>query len=304
MQLEKTKREHKSKPIISKSAKVFAIFNIVILTFLGLLCFVPFWYEICVSFSSNDAINAKEVMLWPKEFTLEAYQYVMKRVPFWKAIWTTCLRVFISLPLSLFLMITASYPLSKSNQRFRFRGIYVWYFFITMLFNGGMIPLYLVVVQLNLINSIWSLVLPGCVNVFNMLLILSFFRNIPIELEEAALVDGASQWRILWKIFVPLSMPVIATVTLFTVVGNWNSWFDGMIYMKESNYPLQTYLRTIVFNYNFGNMTLSEQQELAKMSSKAIKAAQMTIGAIPILMIYPFLQKYFVKGITLGGVKG
>ena len=215
----------------------------------------------------------------------------------------TLKRVALSLPISLFLMITAAYPLSKDKARFRARGLYVWYFFITMLFNGGMIPQYLLVVQLGLLNNIFALVLPGAFNVFNMLLVLSFFRNIPASLDDAARIDGAGQWRTLFRIYIPISLPVLATVTLFTLVGNWNSWFDGMIYMKSNNVPLQTYLRTVVFNYDFGKLSMEEQQRLAKMSPEGVKAAQMVIGAIPILAVYPFLQKYFITGITLGSVK-
>lgn len=166
-----------------------------------------------------------------------------------------------------------------------------------------MIPAYLVIVQLNLLDSIWSLVLPGAVNVFNMLLLLSFFRNVPTGLEDAARVDGAGHFRTLFLIYVPISKPVLATVALFTIVGSWNSWFDGMIYMKTDRYPLQTYLRTIEYNYDFGSMSLSDQMKLAQMSPKGIKAAQMVLGAIPILLIYPWLQRYFVSGITLGSVK-
>lgn len=282
---------------------VFSVVNTVILIALGLLCFLPFWHEIALSFSSNRAVLNKEVFLWPVDFNLKAYEYVMQRAPFWRSLWITVQRVLIGLPLSLFLMITAAYPLSKNKGKFRFRTLYVWYFFVTMLFNGGMIPSYLLIVQLKLLNTIWALVLPGCVNVFNILLLLSFFRNVPDALEEAARVDGAGHWRILWQIYVPISLPVLATVTLFTLVGSWNSWFDGMIYMKTQNYPLQTYLRTIIFNYDFGNLTLTEQQKLAEMSAKGVKAAQMIIGALPILAVYPFLQKYFITGIALGSVK-
>lgn len=289
--------------IRSRGQKIFGVCNTVFLLLLGLLCLYPFWYELCLSLSSNRAVLAKEVTVLPVEFSLEAYVYVMNRAPFWKSLWTTVARILIGLPLGMLLMTLAAYPLSKDRSRFRCRTVYVWFFFLTMLFNGGMIPAYLVIVQLNLLNSIWSLVLPGAVNVFNMLLLLSFFRNVPTGLEDAARVDGAGHFRTLFFIYVPISKPVLATVALFTIVGSWNSWFDGMIYMKTDRYPLQTYLRTIVYNYDFGSMSLSDQMKLAQMSPKGIKAAQMVLGAIPILLIYPWLQRYFVSGITLGSVK-
>lgn len=289
--------------MVSPGARVFSVVNTIILIFLGLICLLPFWYEVCISLSSNRAVISNQVYFLPKELSIESYRYVMERAPFWRSMWVTLKRVVLSLPVSLFLMITAAYPLSKDKARFRTRGVYVWYFFITMLFNGGMIPQYLLVVQLGLLNNIFSLVLPGAFNVFNMLLVLSFFRNIPASLDDAVRIDGAGQWRTLFQIYIPISLPVLATVTLFTLVGNWNSWFDGMIYMKSNNVPLQTYLRTVVFNYDFGKLSMEEQQRLAKMSPEGVKAAQMVIGAIPILAVYPFLQKYFITGITLGSVK-
>lgn len=297
------KIKQKSGMVYSKNEMIFTTINAAVLILLGLLCFLPFWYEVCISLSSNRAVIAKEVFLWPVEFSLEAYAYVLERAPFWKSLWVTIERVLLGLPISMLLMILAAYPLSKDSTKFRFRTVYVWFFFITMLFNGGMIPAYMLVVQLGMLDSIWALILPGAVNVFNVLLLLNFFRNVPVALEDAARVDGAGQWRILFQIYIPISKPVMATVALFTIVGNWNSWFDGMIYMKSANYPLQTYLRTIIFNYDFGNLSLSDQMKLAEMSAKGIKAAQMILGALPILAVYPFLQKYFVSGITLGSVK-
>lgn len=299
MKMAKTRKNR----IISPGVRIFSVVNTIILITLGLLCLIPFWYEVCISLSSNRAVIANEVFLWPKELSVESYKYVMERVPFWRSIWVTVKRVLVSLPISLFLMVTAAYPLSKDKSRFKGRTIYVWYFFVTMLFNGGMIPQYLLIVQMKLLNNIMALVLPGAFSVFNMLLVLSFFRNVSSSLDDAARIDGAGQWRTLMQIYLPISLPVLATVTLFTLVGNWNSWFDGMIYMKSNNVPLQTYLRTVVFNYDFGKLTLEEQQRLAKMSPEGIKASQMVIGALPILAVYPFLQKYFITGITLGSVK-
>lgn len=289
--------------VMSGKQKVYQFLVGIILAFLGLICILPFWYIVCQSFSSNSAISAGKVLMWPVEFTLESYKYVLTRAPFWKSALVTLERVAIGLPLSLFLMITAAYPLSKGD-RFKGRTVYVWIYFFTMLFSGGMIPSYLLVTNLHLLNTIWALVLPCAVNVFNMLLILSFFRQTPVELEESASLDGAGQWRILWQIYVPISKPVLATVTLFTLVQHWNSWFDGMIYMKSQLYPLQTYLRSIIISFNFANLSPSEQQLLSALNEDGLKSAQMIIGTIPILLIYPYLQKYFVSGMTLGSVKG
>ena len=275
----------------------------ILLVLTGMLCFVPFWYIVCQSFSSNEAISAGKVGLLPVEFQLDSYLYVLKRAPFWKAAWITVLRVAVGLPLGMFLMVTAAYPLSK-GKRFPGRDFYVWFIFFTMLFHGGLIPTYLVVRELGLLNTVWAMILPCAVNVFNMLLVLSFFRQLPVELEESASLDGAGHWRILWSIFLPVSKPVLATVALFTLVQHWNSWFDGMIYMKADRYPLQTYLRSIIISFNFSNLTPLEQMQLSNFNENALKSAQMVIGTIPILLVYPFLQRYFVSGITLGSVKG
>ncbi len=275
----------------------------ILLVLTGMLCFVPFWYIVCQSFSSNEAISAGKVGLLPVEFQLDSYLYVLKRAPFWKAAWITVLRVAVGLPLGMFLMVTAAYPLSK-GKRFPGRDFYVWFIFFTMLFHGGLIPTYLVVRELGLLNTVWAMILPCAVNVFNMLLVLSFFRQLPVELEESASLDGAGHWRILWSIFLPVSKPVLATVALFTLVQHWNSWFDGMIYMKADRYPLQTYLRSIIISFNFSNLTPLEQMQLSNFNENALKSAQMVIGTIPILLVYPFLQRYFVSGVTLGSVKG
>ena len=275
----------------------------ILLVLTGMLCFVPFWYIVWQSFSSNEAISAGKVGLLPVEFQLDSYLYVLKRAPFWKAAWITVLRVAVGLPLGMFLMVTAAYPLSK-GKRFPGRDFYVWFIFFTMLFHGGLIPTYLVVRELGMLNTVWGMILPCAVNVFNMLLVLSFFRQLPVELEESASLDGAGHWRILWSIFLPVSKPVLATVALFTLVQHWNSWFDGMIYMKADRYPLQTYLRSIIISFNFSNLTPLEQMQLSNFNENALKSAQMVIGTIPILLVYPFLQRYFVSGITLGSVKG
>ncbi len=290
--------------IRTRGQKIFSVVNYIILGILALICVLPFWYIICLSFSSNGAVMAGKVRLLPVEFNVEAYIYVLERDAFWQSMLVTVQRIVLGLPINMLLTILSAYPLSKPSLKFHGRGIYVWYFFLTMLINGGMIPTYLVVTQLKLLNTIWALVLPCAINVFNMLLVLSFFRQIPSEIEEAAFVDGAGHWRILWQLYVPISVPVIATVVLFTLVQHWNSWFDGLIYMKTEQYPLQTYMRSVIANFDFSKMTPEEQARLAQMNVRTVKSSQMVIGAIPILAVYPFLQKYFVSGITLGSVKG
>jgi putative aldouronate transport system permease protein len=290
---------------LTSGQKVFRVFNAIALAALALACLLPFWYVICVSFSDASAVLAGRVRLLPVNFSLASYQYVLERGAFWTSLLNTFKRVGLGVPLNVLLVILSAYPLSKEGKAFSGRTVYVWIFFITMLFNGGLIPNYLLIIKLKLLNSIWALVLPGCLNVFNVVLMLNFFRQIPPELEDAAFVDGAGHWRILWRIWAPISVPSIATITLFSLVTHWNSWFDGMIYMKKMEYqPLQTYLRSIIMTMNFETMSVTELERLSKLNDRAVKCSQIIIGAIPIIMVYPFLQRYFVTGITLGSVKG
>jgi len=196
--------------------------------------------------------------------------------------------------------------LAKEVRQFRYRTAYAWAFVFSMLFSGGLIPMYMLIRSLGMIDTIWALVLPGAIPVFNVVLLLNFYRSLPKELEEAAFMDGAGHWRTLWTLYVPLSLPALATIGLFATVGHWNSWFDGIIYMNSpDNYPLQSYLRTVVVQRDLSSMTYTEAlQESRQISDRTLKAAQIFLGALPILLLYPFLQRYFMQGIVLGSVKG
>ncbi|QGQ94883.1 carbohydrate ABC transporter permease [Paenibacillus psychroresistens] len=289
----------------TQGQKIFNIFNLIFLTLTSVICLVPFVHILAVSFSEDSAITGGLVSLWPVRFTLDSYMYVIEKDAFWRAFVVTLKRVAMGTTLNVFLVILLAYPLSKSKEKFRTRSIYVWFFFFTMLFSGGLIPSYILISKLGLMNTIWALVLPGAVTVFNIILMLNFFREVPEEIEDAANIDGANHWRTLWQIYVPLSTPAIATITLFCIVGHWNSWFDGLIYMSNSeNYPLQSYLQTIVVKINSVTTSATEQIRLAKLNDRSIRGAQMVVASVPILIVYPFLQKYFVSGIRLGSVKG
>jgi putative aldouronate transport system permease protein len=173
----------------------------------------------------------------------------------------------------------------------------------TMLFQGGLIPYFMVIRGLGLLNTIWALVLPG-VAVWNIILLLNFFKEVPEELEEAALLDGASHWQILWKVYLPLSLPALATLSLFVAVYHWNAWFDGMIFMTDNaNYPMQTYLRTVVINMNSATINM-DVSRVEMLSERSMRAAMIFVSIIPILIVYPFVQRYFIHGIKLGSVKG
>ncbi len=283
----------------------FTVFNTCFLILAGLICLIPMIHIAAVSFSSSAAAATGKVTLWPLDFSLNSYDYVAKRAAFWRSMWVSVQRIVLGGSINLLLVILTAYPLSKERSEFGARTFFAWAFFITMLFGGGLIPWYMVIRQFKLIDSIWALVLPGAVPVFSMILMLNFFRQVPKDLAEAAEIDGAGHWVTLFGIYVPVSTPALATILLFSLVGHWNSWFDGLILMNSpDNYPLQSYIQTIVVQRTYSQLTREEIEQLATISDKTLRSAQIFIGSIPIVLVYPFLQKYFVKGIVLGGVKG
>ena len=289
----------------SRLSKIFNILNSSFLLLVGIICLLPFIHIIAVSFSSSAPAAAGYVKFWPVEFTLKSYEYIFERPQFLRAMMISFNRVLLAVPIQMILTLMVAYPLSKDSNRFKSRSFYVWFFLITMLFNGGLIPTYMIVNETGLINTIWALVIPGSVPVFNILLLLNFFRELPSELSEAALIDGAGHWRILWRIYLPLSKPAIATLVLFVIVNHWNSWLDGIIYINNpNNYPLQSYLRNLVVTISGQTLSRKDIERLAVVSERTSKCAQLFIAAVPILCTYPFLQKYFAKGLVLGSVKG
>ncbi|OZB98356.1 carbohydrate ABC transporter permease [Paenibacillus sp. XY044] len=292
------------KPTLSR--KMFVIFNSALLTAITLLGIIPFIHLLSVSLSSNTAAMAGEVKLWPVGFNFDAYRYLGQKVEFFRSLGVSIERVALGTAVNMLLCFITAYPLSKSADQFKYRTVYVWFFAITMFFGGGLIPTYIIVKNTGLIDSIWALILPGALNVWNMVLMLNFFRTIPRELDEAATIDGAGHWRILWRIYLPVSLPSIATIGLFTIVGHWNSWFDGILYLNSpEKYPLQTYLSTLIMSINSQMTSVSIEQikAMENLSEKTLQTAQIFMGALPIMVVYPFLQKYFVKGMTVGSVK-
>ena len=288
----------------SPGEKAFDVFNYVILAILALLCVVPFIHLLALSFSSAAAANAGKVGLWPVQPTLASYQYAFQTPNFVRAFGITVLRVVLGVSLNLILLVLTAYPLSKRNDELPGRTWISWFFIIPMFIGGGLIPTYLVVSATHLNNTIFALIIPGAVSVYNVMILLNFFRQTPKELEESARMDGASQIICLVKIYLPLAVPCLATLFVFCTVGHWNEWFSCMIYMSSvRNYPLMTYLQKVISQTN--SLTDPSQIELmAKISSKTFQAAQIIIATLPILVVYPFMQRYFVQGMTLGAMKG
>jgi putative aldouronate transport system permease protein len=291
---------------VYRKTKVYKIFNVcnqLFLIALAFSCILPLIHVFAVSLSGKAAATANLVSLWPVDFTVDAYEKTLGNENFIGSLWISVKRTVLGTAVGMALIFLTSYPLSKEDGKFPGRMVYAWFFVFTMLFHGGLVPSFILVQKLGLMNSIWALILPHAVNVWLMILMLNFFRNVPKELEEAALMDGAGQFRILFHVYLPLSMPAIATLSLFSMVFHWNAWFDGLLYMsKQTNYPLATFLQTIIVQQDFSQINLDPKM-LENINQRTVQAAQIFIGALPILLVYPFLQKYFVKGMVLGAVK-
>jgi putative aldouronate transport system permease protein len=291
----------------SLSRKIFLVFNYTFITLLTFLCVFPLIHVFSISLSSSIAASSGVVKLLPVDFTLQSYEYVFNKVEFWRAFFISVQRVAIGVPIQMLIICLVAYPLSRKDNAFRGRKIFSWFFLISILFSGGLIPTYLIVYKTGLINTIWSLVIPSAVPVFSIIVLLNFFKQLPQEIEESAFIDGAGHYLILFKIYIPLSTPSLVTLLLFSFVGHWNSWFDGIIFMNNpKNYPLQSYLNLVVTQIQssvFSN-NIDSIKEFSQVSDRTFRAAQIFLGAIPILVIYPLLQRHFMSGIVLGSVKG
>ena len=288
----------------SPARKVFLGISYFFLTLVMCISLFPLIHIFALSLSSNSAAQAGWVTIFPVNFTWDSYQYILAKPEFFQSFGVSVVRVVLGTVLSVALTILSAYAMSQPDERFHARKYYVWVFMVTMVFSGGLIPMFIVVKSVGIYNSIWSLILPSAVQTFNIILMLNFFRGLPYALTESALIDGANHFQIMTKIVVPISKPSLATVGLFTMVNHWNSWFDGMIYLSDTaKYPLQTYLRNVIQSVDIASIDLTSVSAMTNVSQKTVTAAQIFVAIIPILLVYPLLQKYFITGMTLGSVK-
>ena len=288
----------------TRGEKIFNIANNCFLTIMAIVMIYPFWDVIRVSFSSPSEAAMLKLSLWPETPTLDAYRQVIRNEYIWNGYLNTFIRILIGMPIQLGLMILTAYPLSKRDLPMK--KLFTLLIVFTMFFSGGLIPGYLNIKNLGLNNTIWALVLPGAIPTYNMLILRNNFMSIPQGLEEAAKIDGASTMRVLISIVLPLSLPILMTVGLWGLVAHWNAWFDCLIYINDpEKYTLQAVLRKIIIDAapQFSDMSLVTEQEV-KPSAEVVKAATIIVSTLPILMIYPFIQKYFVKGVMVGSLKG
>ncbi|HEY3109077.1 MAG TPA: carbohydrate ABC transporter permease [Chloroflexota bacterium] len=278
--------------------------NYALLALIALACILPMLHVLAVSLSDRSATAGGFVTFWPIGFSLVSYKKVLEAGAFLSAFAVSIERTVLGAALNMAITVLTAYPLSKSAREFRGRDLFVWLILFAMLFSGGLIPWFLVIRQFGMLNSIWALIIPGALPIWNVLLMMNFFREIPRELEEAAVIDGASHWQILGRVYIPLSMAPLATLTLFAAVFHWNAWFDALVLMTDSTkYPLQTFLRTIIISQDIFQI-VRDPSDYYAFSDRSIKAAQIFVTTLPILAVYPLLQRYFIAGIRLGAIKG
>jgi putative aldouronate transport system permease protein len=292
--------------VIEKSwaNRLFDFTNYLLLALFGLACLLPMIHLLAVSLSNRSASMGGFVTLWPIGFTGQNYAEILAAGPVYQAFLISVQRTVFGTAINMALTVLAAYPLSKTPREFKGRNWFMWILVVALLFNGGLIPWFLVIRNLGLLNSLWALILPGALPIWNVILLRNFFREIPKQLEEAAIIDGASYWNTLWHIFLPLSVPALATLTLFAAVGHWNAWFDGMILItRNALYPIMTFLRTVVIDMNLQILSVNNE-DIYNLSDRSIRAANIVVATVPILLVYPFLQRYFIHGIRLGAVKG
>ena len=289
-------REYNTKSNIAFKTVVYAIMVLVLL-----VCLIPFLYIISLSLSDPIAVVNGEVFVVPVGFSVEAYRQIFTYPNFFNAYLNTIIYTVFGTAISLFVMTLFAYPLSKPHLRGQ--SIIMKLVVFSMFFSGGLIPNYLLVSRLGLINTRFAMLLPFCINTFNLILLISFFKSIPNDIEEAAIIDGLGYGGILTKIILPLSGAGLATVGLYTAVFFWNDWFNSLIYLKSSQFPVMLYLRNIVNGTTQLNNGGGSSAEAASLSM-SIKAAVIIVSTLPIILVYPFVQRYFVKGVMVGSVKG
>ncbi|GIP42696.1 ABC transporter permease [Paenibacillus sp. J45TS6] len=282
--------------------RLFRGVNTVLIILFSLMCLAPFLHVLAVSLSSNNSILSGKVMLWPVEWNWEAHKRVIGDISMLRSlIFTIGLTVLYTI-LCMAMTIAAAYPLTKSQLQGRKMMMYLIVF--TMFFSGGIIPEYILIKELHLVNSMWSLILPHLINPFNLIIMISFLRAIPKSLEEAAEIDGCSHFGVMFRIVLPLSMPVIAALSLFYAVSRWNGFMDSLFYITDPNmYPLQLKLYQLVMNNMANDTTQMEGIRMVEVLPESLKAASIIFTTVPILLVYPWLQRYFVTGVMLGAVK-
>ncbi|MDQ0876539.1 putative aldouronate transport system permease protein [Paenibacillus sp. V4I3] len=293
--------------IRKKDDRLFDILNLIFLTVVGLTVLYPLYFVVIASFSNPDAVNSGEMWLFPKDITFEGYNRIFQDSRIWIGYLNTVKYTLVGTLVNVLLTVMGAYALSRKDLYGR--NVVMLFFIFTMFFSGGLIPTYLLVKDLGMLNSMWALILPKAVALFNLIVTRTFFQTtLPDELLEAAKMDGCSDFRFFFNFALPLSKPIIAVIGLYYGVSHWNSYFDALIYLnREAAYPLQLILRNILIQSQIsaqmlggGIEGLAAQQRIAEL----IKYGVIIVASFPLLIVYPFLQRYFVQGVMIGSVKG
>ena len=287
-------------------SRIFDVLNYLIVTLIALTTLFPFIYIISASFATEYEITTRPMFIIPQDVTLNAYKFIFSSNKILQGFRNSIFITVCGTAINLFFTVTMAYALSK--KRLRGRNFFLNMVIISMFFSGGMIPGYIIIANvLNLKNTFWAVLLPGAISSYNLMIVKNFFQGIPQELEESAAIDGSTDIGILWKIVLPLSLPVLATFGLFYAVGHWNAYFGAMIYMTgaKEKWPLQVLLRELIIlaNGSAGDIT-NMDPEFIQPPEQSVKMAVIVVSTVPIMCVYPFLQKYFVKGVMVGALKG
>jgi putative aldouronate transport system permease protein len=283
----------------SAASRVFDVCNYLFLFLLAFATLYPFWDTFVVSIIPMDEYLHSAIHLWPKTVTFEAYAYLLSMKELWNAYTVTLFITVAGTALNMALTVTAAYALSK--KELKGRRVILFFIVFTMLFSGGIIPTYIIVKNIGLMNSLWALMIPSAINTYNLIVMRSFFASIPEGLEDSAKIDGCNDLGVLFRIVIPLSMPGISTIALFYAVAHWNEFFNAIFYITDKNlWPLQLFLRGMLFE---NESSYSGGGDSPYLLGPAIKMATVMASTIPVMLVYPFFQKYFVKGALLGAVK-
>ncbi|HOJ11575.1 MAG TPA: carbohydrate ABC transporter permease [Clostridiales bacterium] len=286
----------------SKGEQLFNVFNVVLLMLLGIITLYPLYYVLIVSVSQSAAVSRGEVAIIPIGLNLNSYKLIIKDPNFLRSFFNTTKYTFVGTLVNLFMSAICAYPLSI--RTFSGRKVFTAIIVFTMFFSGGLVPTYLVVKSLGMIDTIWAIALPTAISTWNMIIIRTSFQNIPDSLRESCYIDGANDIVIFLKIILPLSRPVLAVMTLFYATGHWNSFFPELIYLsKKSMFPLQLILRNMLISNQFSEL-YGDILQTSNVLPTTLNYAAIIVSTIPILLVYPFVQRYFVKGVMIGSLKG
>ena len=287
---------------LSIGDRIFYIIDYIFVALVAIVALYPFIFIFSASVSNSAALGRGEIWLFPKGFNTDAYEIVLEEKAVWSSYGNTIWYVVVGTTMNMVLTTFTAYPLSRKN--FSGRNKVMMFIAFTMFFSGGLVPSYLLVKKLGLIDTRWAIVIPAGISTWNLIIMRTFFESIPQSLHEAATIDGCSELRIMTRIFLPLSLPVLSVMVLFYAVDHWNSYFSALVYLNDQKlYPLQMHLRKILIQYNQNEM-LQELTQGRDVVGQSVRYATIIVSTVPILLIYPFLQRYFVKGVMVGAIKG